>query len=417
MGLVVAIAAAVLVLPILLSGGWLLYERRAWSREDPSSAAVLARRGPEGGNDPGRRLIELARPIGIDLRGLQPSDTELDPLQKAVEGQKHTTGDDPGDAPVEGREVLARHRVALDAVEALLAEAEPPSWPRDLRRLYATPVPPVIGLRALSALLLARAVDRDRTGDAAGALRALEASSRLDDGLRDRPETLAQLGALAMAEARAGVLRRLAAPPAGWAERMGAHDFRRTFIATYQMEARLQADYMRSRSFTWRELLPRAQDGPPTWADRWVTTPYAWWSAADYSRRMRRLAARLRETEPCRLDPAVLDNAITREVPRANRIARPALTQATYRWTAVRDVELDEELTRVVLETRARPPVNGDAVDSRVCGGLRWSRTPDGSGGVEITADGVRLPARGGRSAWRYHLKAVPVVAPPSPTR
>ena len=197
---------------------------------------------------------------------------------------------------------------------------------------------------------------------------------------------------------------------------MGVHDFRRTFIATYQMEARLQADYMRSRSFSWRELWPDAKTGPPAWADRLVTTPYAWWCAADSSRRLRRLASRLRETEPCRVDTAALHDAVRRDLPRANVVARSLLPQAAYRWTAVRDVELDEELTRVVLETRAQPPASADAVDSRVCGGLAWKRTPDETGGVEIKAEDVRLPARGGRSAWRYHVKP-PVVAPPSPTR
>jgi hypothetical protein len=416
-GLVVALAAAALGLPAVLAGGWLLYEERAWSRDDPGATALLAGREPEAANDTARRLTELARVIGVDLRGLQPSDTDLDPLIESVEDQKHATDDGPGGAPLSGGDLLERHRAALDAVETLLAGAEPPAWPRDLRRLYATPIPPVIGVRALNALLLARAVERDRGADPAGALRALTASARLDLGLRDRPETLAQLGALALAEARAGVLRRLDAPPTGWAERMGAHDFRRTLLATYPMEARLQAEYMRSRSFAWRELLPDAKTGPPAWADRLVTTPYAWWVAADTSRRMRRLAARLRETEPCRLDPAALDEQLARDVPRANIVARQVLRQAAYRWTAVRDVELDEELTRIVLEARARPPAEADTVASRVCAGLRWNRIPDGSGGIEVTAEGVRPPARGGRSAWRYHVKAAPVVAPPSLTR
>ena len=229
-------------------------------------------------------MTELARPLGVELQVFRSSDPELAPAIAFVEFERVADGDDEVGATSVLHELLARHDGALRAVEELLVTSDPPAWPHDFRRAYDTRPPPVLGLRTMSALLLSRAGERARAGDRPGTERALLASSRLDDGVRERPEAIAQLAAVALAVERAGVLRRLAEPPPGWAERLGDHDFRASFLASHLMDARVAAEYARSQAHPFH------------------TSLYARLSAADASRRLRRLADALSAVDPCRLD-------------------------------------------------------------------------------------------------------------------
>jgi hypothetical protein len=393
-GAATVLGAATLALPHFFAAWWLRLEERAWARTDPRASELLERERPEGANETARRLTELARPLGVELLVFRSADTDLAPAIAFVEAERVAEGDGEEGTTAALHELLARHDGTLRAVEELLVASEPPAWPHDFRRAYDTRPPPVLGLRTLSALLLARAGERARAGDRAGTNRALIASARLDDGVRDRPEAIAQVTAVALAIERAGVLRRLAEPPPGWAERLGDHDFRASFLATYLMDARVAAEYARSRT---RPL---------------HTSLYARFAAADASRRLRRLAGALSAVDPCRWDGEALV-----DTPSWNAEARRLLPHASQRWSAVRTAELEEELTRVVLETRAQPPLIADVRPSRVCGGLAWKRTPDGAGGTVVAASGVALPLRARGASWRYRLKPAPVVAPPSPSR
>ncbi|MET0556587.1 MAG: hypothetical protein ABW221_26350 [Vicinamibacteria bacterium] len=412
-----ALPALTLGLAYAAAGGALRLERRAWIRDDPGGAAALDRLRPAGADETARRLIAAARPIGIELALLRSSETDLRPTVAFVDGERHAAADGGSGVPPAIADELRRLAPALDAIEDLLVRSGPPVW-RFALRLDAHDAP-TLGLRDLNALLLARALQRDRSGDRDGTGRSLLASARLGESVRDRPEQLAQATAAWMTAARAGVLRRLAAPPPGWRERLGTHDFRASMLVSYQLEARQEIIYYRGTRFSWRELTASrdagAAAGLPPAVDRLLTTPYARWCAADRARRLRGLAATLRATEPCRLDPTAVDPSA--DLPRWNFLARITLPVATVRWSHVADVELDEELTGVVLDSRARPPVAADAVPSRVCGGLAWNRTPDGSGGVAIETSGVVLRPRSGRSPWRYHVQPAPVVASPSPSR
>lgn len=390
----IVLAAATLALPHLLTASWLRYEKHAWTRADPDAAARLEHERPTGANRTALRLTELARPLGVELQVFRSADPELAPATAFVEIERVAEGDGEVGATSVLHELLARHDGGLGAVEELLVTSDPPAWPHDFRRAYDTRPPPVLGLRTMSALLLSRAGERARAGDRTGTERALLASSRLDDGVRERPEAIAQLAAVALAVERAGVLRRLAEPPPGWAQRMGNHNFRASFPASYLMDAHVAAEYARRRAHPLH------------------TSLYARLSAADASRRLRRLAGALSAVDPCRWD---VDAPV--DAPSWNAEARRLLPLAAQRWSAVRTAELEEELTRLVLETRAQPPPAADTRPSRVCGGLVWSRTPDGAGGTVVTASGVTLPLRPRGASWRYHVKSVAVVAPPSPTR
>jgi hypothetical protein len=406
-GLAALLAAATLALPQAFAAWWLGREEGAWAREDPDAAERLERERPAGANETARRLTELARPLGIELQVLRSSDPEIAPAIAFVEAERVAEQDGDG-ATRALRERLALHDASLRAIEALLIASEPPAWPHDFRRAYDTTPPPVFGLRALNALLLAGAAQRGRAGDRAGGERALLASSRLDEGVSQRPEAIAQIAAAALTIERAGVLRRLADPPPGWAQRLGAHDFRRSFLASYGMDARVLTAHVRRREAPVDgPVASRVRDA----VRRLLGTQYSRLAAADASRRLRGLAAALRSSDPCRVDAGALGGA-----PAWNAAARATLPYAAQRWSAVRDVELEEELTRVVLDTRAQPPPDPDVVPSYVCPGLVWTRSPDGAGGTMVTAGGVVLPPRTRGATWRYRLLRTDV-APPPPAR
>jgi hypothetical protein len=392
----------------LVAAGWLRFEGRAWMRDDPAGAAALGRLRPADADATARRLIELARPLGIELGAFRSSEVDLAPVVAFVDGERRAIADDGRDAPPEVQERLLREGARLDAIEELLAGSGPPGWPFRLRGFDGTDAP-ILGLRDLNALLLARAFERDRSRDRKGAERALLASGRLGDSVRERPEVLAQLAATWVTAARAGILRRLAEPPDGWTQHLGTHDFRGSMLVSIQLEARQQMDYSRRQSFAWLGGSGTRAGGLPPAIDRMLTTPYARWCAADTSRRLRGLAVRLRAPEPCRVDLSALTPVP--EAFRWNRVARIMLPGAAVRWRHVTEVELEVELTRTVLETRAHRPERGDSIASRVCGGLVWTRTPDAAGGVTIDPTGVALPKRPQDAPWRYR------VAPPAGQR
>lgn len=403
-GAAVGLVAAALAVLHPSTAWWLRREERAWKDEDSHTR-------PRGAPDAtARSLIDLARPLGIELQVFRSSDPELSPVVAFVEAQRRSDSDDAAGPTPAVLELLSRYEPHLRAIESLLAGAAPPAWPEDPERPFDSPRPPVLGLRTLNALLVARAAERDRAGDAAGTERALLASTRLTESLQDRAETLAQLGTAALAGERAGVLRLLVHPPTGSAARLGAHDFRGPFLASYRMEARLATAYARSRRFSWRELTGQRKgaeaSGLRRAADHLLATPFARLCAADTSRRLRGLVSALQTADPCRVDTEALDAALARDLPRWNVVARTALQLAANRWTAVRDLELEEELTRIVLEIRAEPPDRQDVIASRVCGGLVWRRSPDGKGAVSVEPVGLATEARSNGAPWRYRVAA-----------
>ncbi len=389
----------------LVAKAWLGVERKTWIRDEPAAAAVLARLRSADADATARHLIELARPLGIELGSFRSSEIDFGSVVAFVDGERRTLADAGDDAPAEVDEHLRRVNGRLDPVEELLAASGPPAWPLH-PRAFDSNDPPILGLRDLNALLLARAVERSRAGDRSGTERALLSTVRLGDSLRERPEVLAQIGAIWIASARAGVLRRLAPPPGDGAGRLGTHDFRSSVLVSLQLEARLQLEHSRRQSFAWLGLGRTDENarGILPAVDRLLSTPFARGCGADTSRRLRDLAARWRSTEPCRVETAA--PSPVPEAFRWNRIARFTVPAIAGAWRHVADVELEEELTRVVLETRAQPPDRRDTLASRVCSGLAWTRTPDANGAVTVAAEGVALPARRGGVPWSYRVAA-----------
>jgi hypothetical protein len=426
-GLLKVFLGGLLLLATMLCGAYaaawwrLRSAERAWTRDFEPTAAVLARHPPAATNETARRLDDLVRPLGIVMTGAPSRNADLSAILTLVSKEEISMEDDPAPLPPPVQEFLATHADQLASVEMLLLNSAPLVWPSDHRLGYAAPGPPLMALRQLNAVLLARARDRDRTAQPADVGKSIEASFRASDGLHDRPELVSQLIAGAMVRARSATMRHLTHSLPEWPQRRGAHDFRRSFAVAYQMEAHLQTGYGRGLVSV-QDLALNAGEPRPggAWNTtvRLISTPYTRLSAADYSQRLRGMALEFRAVDPCRSDVAAVNARLTREIPRWNVLGRLALRSLPPTWTTVADVELNEELTGLVMQARSQPvPPTADAQASRVCKGLQWTRTPDGSGGLVIEARDASLPERTGGAPWRYHLRASSATAVAQPPR
>jgi hypothetical protein len=271
--------AAVVVLGLVLTGAavWGLvtygpylrwYTRVRWraievSRREPAAEAAWQKEfgnlsAPTPVHDDNAtavRLAELAPAAGVDFKK-----TEYPPSQVAmgtyVNAEAMKTGGPVDPPPEDVRLYLDAHKAGLDAVVDLLTRAEPPAWKTDL---WPPPDPtPLMGLKQLSLVLVARALAGASAGRDVDAARTLSAAWHLSVSLGDFPILIEQLIAMAMAPAPASLARRLAVDAGSWRARLGEYDARadtmRAMVAegggwkwaagTSQMERAARADYL-----------------------------------------------------------------------------------------------------------------------------------------------------------------------------
>ncbi len=120
------------------------------------------------------------------------------------------------------------HQAALDQVADEIVRNPAPSWP--MSRDWRSPITDLIAAGGLERALLSGVFVRARAGDDAGAERLLLASWRINESLRDRPEVMAQLYAVAVYRTQCAALRMIGVDPAIWRKRLQEHDYRATML-------------------------------------------------------------------------------------------------------------------------------------------------------------------------------------------
>lgn len=393
---------------------------RAWMALDPNAAAPAPTAG-SGPNAAALELVKLASGMGIHVgRDADAAAAASEPaLQAAMatlgsvaDGAFRQADDRLTPATAELRAWLVLQDEKLRAVQKHLLDGGPIDWgaPREDDRLsYSS-----LEILKLNAALVASALDRMRTGDPGGASTALEAASRLAASLRDRPDTVSRMWALAQDRRLLGALRVLDPVPAGF-ERpldeieqhtrpLGAHS-----RESLELMAEARKPYTTLRGLILerdtesmllehrRPLLPRlwltlsgglvSVEG---WGDalaaerRRTTTPFYRFVqgplekpgirllVADHVAVQAREAAAAKGADPCRDLPGATPAAVPGSPDEGSFVASLA------RRTAVTRVEL--ELTRVVqrarflraLSPKREWPAELGSVDSRVCTGRRF---------------------------------------------
>jgi len=266
---------------------------RIWQKEQPVHKAwqqmtgktpegyfqAMLQQFPKAGmNETARQLEELTTRLGI-----------FDPMPNRLYGgeRKGATGrfgtvdvpthvlshlrkpsDDLDEAPAELQHYLKNHRADLDALYVLLQSGEVPRWEADVSALVRAPAPGLMYHRQLHGLIALDILDKTRQGRSASALQALEASWKINQSLRRRPELISQMGATSILHLQAGVMRKMKDVPVEWWQRLDVKAWQESFLRAMELDALVTSRHVTGtdhpmNSPRWFNLLVSSPLGKP----------------------------------------------------------------------------------------------------------------------------------------------------------
>jgi hypothetical protein len=278
--------------------------------------------------------------------------------------------------PVAVEAWLAGHGSELDAIERALVEGPAPEWAMDTSLLFAAPVPNMAGHLQLHLALVARALARAASGDAAGAERAVLASWKLADPERRRPDVVSRSISWIATHLELGALRKFPADAAAWRGRIAGWDARESVRRSWELEA-----------WTIWQAGRRLSESKPSgglFADL-VARPAERLEAAarlDGWRAMTQAAVRSPISDG---DGAFLAEAFRKGMGRWAAVAPPSPALASA-WMRADRLALEAELTNKVFDLRAKREPSGawppaiPGIETSKGENLKWT--------YALTADG-----------------------------
>lgn len=362
-------------------------------RRSFGGASILERYPATRDNATVLDLETLGAAIGIEMA---PADTpgRIHPTPEAAKrfeairksltdffnASKISTGEPLAPLPPELSAFLESVRPNLDTLRARLAQGPPPVWARDLEAGFETRIPNYLGVLMLQKLLLLKAREQLRTGREAQAGEILETSWRLNQAVADNsPGLITQLIAQAVIRIQQPILRNFPRTPAGWPERLRHLDQQSRILQAMRCEA-----FSAHVTSTFNRPIQGMTLGPKAQA-------FARWMIWDYARRFSAILEELPHSDVRSFDPAAFEREQRTAIPRWQVVARTLLPNFWDVWPKSAHVELEAELTALVLEERDRLAAGGplrsaDRRSSRVKG-LSWIYE-DVPGGTTVHLDG-----------------------------
>ena len=392
---------------------------KSWAATLGTREAILSRYPPAEADPPARELERLTTSIGIDVA---PRLGEGRARPSREEARAHATvkpalGDyltaqlgraerGPEAPPAKVQAFLEARAGAIEAVRAHLEGGRVPRWEVHLERGVEAPIPNLLGHIDLQKLLVTDALVRLRDGDRGTALRDLEAGWTLMLSLADSPHLICQLIALSDARMVAGVLRQIEDAPPVWQLRLREQDFRGSFITALKYEG-----------WIWTQW-PDA----PLWGGglrglgqgllHRVGRPYFDLCMADVSDQFRERLENLEDVQAlCDYDLAAYEANLDLDVPRWNVIGKITVPNIAGSVDRLARLELDVELTILVMDLEAArdaqgewPAILPDGGASVACPRDRWTYAPAADGSATVALErqidwgpgvrGAMLPTR-----------------------
>ena len=373
-------------LPVLwiFGGNWVASQQEQRSQQEWQ--ALTAQFAHPSANQTALQLEALSASLGINLLGVQSdrssvsqaeikqTDAIHQELQAFLERQLEDDTDAIEPLPQRLQNYLKVHATQLEAIRQQGLQGEMPQWES------ATPYPGVTQVRPtfagfvkLQRLLVADALERHRLGQSEAAIASLEASWRLNQALRDRPELMSQTVALIVTKTQAGTLRKMNQLPPVWQQRLMEHDYRQSFLAALNWESWLVADVIRN---TDRLAQPHHSLQQKFWHP--IRQPYLRLAALDAASKMRQAYRSLPQQNPCLFDAHAFDMDLDTSLAVWNNEREVSLFGFAQQWRTAGFLMVDLELTQKVLKTKAaianpQPrPMNAAHRPSLVCPQAQW---------------------------------------------
>lgn len=353
LGLLVAIVLAVIV-AVWVIGGLLATRgmQRAGEEQWPAGLGTLAsvetRVRPQKTTDGARRLVALAKPLGITFKTGSPKDPVLTAIGEYVKAEHVRAEPAIHEPSSEIQAFLAAHEAEIDALRDHLLHGEPIAWEVDLSKDFDAPLPNLLGHMHVARLLSARALVRAR-GDDVRAGDDLHAVWRLTHSLESRPELISQLIVLAMTRMVNAVAWKLPVANVAWLDEMRKVDHRRLLLSGFQYDTWMM----------WRH------GEKSTKGVMWtITRPYERWSVADMTDHQRRIAEEVAATTACGFDGAAFSQHVAESIPRWNTLAQIAIPNFGSVWQRAFRSVAEREATMNAVRIAQGQPIVAESVCS-----------------------------------------------------
>ena len=372
------------------------------------------------GNQVVLHLRQLARRLGV-ANGSPMLSISFDYLHD----QMLQTSDELDEPPEELSRFLAKHKDDLQALYALLSQAELPRWRTDLGRFVAAHYPNKFFIRALQRTVALDILAKTYRQEHSQALAAFQALWKINDSLRRRPELLTKRMGVELAFYPHGVLRKMNGVPAPWPKDRPFSDGPTEILQACALEAALT-----SRMAGDGPYYPEMNLSP---LKRLLFTPFGRpllrYRIAKLSDLASQIVAQLKAADVCTFDPergrAQFTHAVRRERlwhGLENKLW-PWLDPGHFHsyWKDCVRAMLDMELTQEVLYLKEVKASSEDPDwlkklphhrDSELCDQLKWVLQVS-QGNLIIRPTGlpawvVRTPRTHWQLPLRYSLKVGP---------
>jgi hypothetical protein len=150
----------------------------------------------------------------------------------------HSQLDTPSDSiflPNDVKDYLSLHATAFQLIYDQI-HRQAPQWETNVEKLIDAPVPQISSIQTINNLIALDVLNKTEQNKTKEALEAFEASWKITESLRNRPELLSQLIAMHINSVQAKLLRKMKDVPQEWQERIMAHDYRKSVIISYAVD-------------------------------------------------------------------------------------------------------------------------------------------------------------------------------------
>lgn len=299
-------------------------------------------------------------------------------ISEFLEAQLEKPTGDVDSLPANVQEYLQANATEIAAIRGHIINSELPTWEWDVRQMLAphSHLPRLLGVTQIQKILLIDLLEKNRLKSTPAMVETLEASWKLTEAVRQKPNLVNQLVAIIMVRWQAGVLRKLENLPPEWQQRVMEYDYSEAVLTAIAFESWLNYHTIRNLP----DLLD-SNDEVYTPFPRFLlrfSHSYFRLAAVDTVETTKKALATIRLANFCAFD---LDRARQGQIDFFagwNVAAEVTTPDLLPQWQKGAERMLTLELTQKILQAKALAATQGrwpdslPGLESQVCPDARW---------------------------------------------